>query len=249
VLPGVARTTINGNYVVNTDGQSVANLTVTGTLYVIANNVTVTNVQAANVAINQGPLGSYAIPVKDSMTLRHIEAVGVTNVGGNHITITDSRIGAGQTGTAIQLSNYIQPNGTYLPCDYVDLERNVVAGLGHITAGIGVHSEAIHLMGVRHSIIRDNVLNWTAPDAGTWAQVSAVVFLQGWSNVPIADAVVDHNDISGGSYFSTYMGGIANVLTNNTFHPFDSRTAPVYPLNPGETLSRSGNFLNGVPIG
>jgi len=231
--------------VVNTDGKSVANLTVTGTLYVIANNVTVTNVQAAGLAFNQSPGGNYASPVKDSMTVSHVTTGGVTNVGGTHITLTDSRIGAGQKGTAIQLSN----NGTAMPCDYVDLERNVIAGLSSIPANSGVHSEAIHFLGVRHSILRDNVLDWTAPDAGTWSQVTGVIVLQNAGGAVITDAVIDHNDIAGGSWYAMYMGGVANVLTNNTFHVTDSRTSPVYPLAPGDSLSRSGNWWNAVSIG
>jgi len=250
VLPGVRRREITGDFVIRTDGQSLSDVSISGTLYVMANHVTVTNVRAASIGLNAGPQGSYAIPVKDSMTLSHVETGGIANVGGTHVTITDSRIGAGQRGTAIQLSNYVQPDCTYLPCDYVDLERNVVDGLASIPANSGVHSEAIHLLGVRHAVIRDNLLNWVAPDPGTWAQITAVLVMQGSRGVGISDVVVDHNDINGGSYYQSYLGGDGVVLTDNTFHTSSllGRASPIYPLAAGDTLMRSGNYANGKPI-
>ncbi|MCU1679111.1 MAG: hypothetical protein JWM93_3869 [Frankiales bacterium] len=247
LLPGVARKTVAGDYVAKTDGERLENLTVTGTLYVGAGGVTVKNVKAANVALNMLPGGNYLSPVKDGMTLSHVETGGIVNVGGTHITITDSRIGAKQRGTAIQLTNY-EHNGVKYPCENVIIANNVVTGLSRIPASSDVHSEAIHLLGVTHVEIAHNELRWVAPDAATRKQVTGVVVSQSSYGVESSDVVVADNDIFGGGFFQVYAGGKDTVVVDNRFNSGPGMTGVLYPLTPTDTFSESGNTLDGAAV-
>ncbi|MCU1677881.1 MAG: hypothetical protein JWM93_2639 [Frankiales bacterium] len=246
VLAGVARTSVTGDFVARTDGATISNLTVSGTFYIAANNVTVSNVKAGGFSFNAAPGGNYYYPVKNSMTLSHVEAVGVSNVGGTHINIYDSRFGQGQTGTAIQLTSYY--DGTKMfPCDYIDMQRNVVDGLASIPANSGVHSEAIHLLGARHVILRNNNLRWMAPDAGTKSQITGVFVNQSAYGVTPTDVVIDGNDISGGGYYQIYATGTASVMSNNRFISAGGGNV-LYPLTSADSMTRYGNRVDGTLI-
>jgi hypothetical protein len=260
---GPALTLHSGDYVMKTDGSNISNLHITGNLYLAANNLTVTNVQVdGNIGLNSAPGGNYFYPVKRNHSLSYVSARSVWSVGLDTVTFDHCHFG-NTADTFMQLADNKDSNHLLL-ADRLIIKNSLFDNLRPLPPGGGWHLEAIHLMGVTHVALINNVFDYRPPDQDTANYITATLNL-GSSNTPADSLALDGNWLYGGGWHQLYFLSSAGVIKNNRFSTYRSpdgsiSSSIIYPgdaynsadLQPyGGTypeFQQSGNTLDGKPV-
>ncbi|WP_160161517.1 hypothetical protein [Embleya hyalina] len=239
-----------GDLEINVDGTSISNMNIQGNLFVVANDVTVTNVKVDGyIAINRGRTGIAPLPVKRNMRFTNIDVRTIDNVGLDTVVVDRARFRGATDTTHFQATNY-RRDGKFWKCDGLTLSNSVFDPPPPVTNS-EVHMEALHPMGCSNLVIRNNVFDMTAPNPRTKAQTTAIMMLQTWNDRVNENVVFDGNELRGGGYYQLYLHAKNMSVTNNRFHSY-REGAPVYPPSanpePYTPFTQSGNTLDGKPI-
>ncbi|MGW1991433.1 hypothetical protein [Embleya sp. NPDC001921] len=248
--PGSTLTKHAGDLEISVDGTSISNLDIQGNLFVVANNVTVTNVKVGGyVAINRGRTGIAPLPVKRNMKFSNIDVRTIDNVGLDTVVVDRARFRGATDSTHFQATSYRQ-GGNFWKCDGLTLTNSLFDPPPPIKDP-EVHLEALHPMGCSNLVIRNNVFDMTAPNPETKRQTTGIMMLQTWNDRVNENVVFDGNELRGGGYYQLYLHAKNMSVTNNRFHSYP-QGAPVYPPSANsETyypFTQSGNTLDGKPI-
>ena len=198
--------------------SSIANLHITGSLYITGSNVSITNVAVdGTVYINATPTGGMVSPVPSNVTLRRLSATNMFSNGFDGLTLDAVQLVNTHDGPHAQLFNY-QANGVTYPASNLVIENSWFHGL--LPSTTDAHVENLHLGGVQRALIRNNEFDMIAPDANTRQYITASVDLETQMyGVFNSDIVFADNVVRGGGYYQLYFCAAgSNSVSGNRFY-------------------------------
>lgn len=248
VIAGTELKTHSGNLTVTADGTNVSNLNITGSLFVVANNVTVTNVKVSSrIVINQDSNGNFPHPVKQNMTFRNVEARTIDNVGLEKVVIDKAKLTSGAGSTHFQATNYSY-GGKFWQCNDLTITNSYFAQPPDVTDP-NTHREAFHPMGCTNIVVRNNYFNMLARNQFSLERTTAIVNFETRNGVVNENVVYDNNYHYGGGYYQVYLNAKNMKVTNNRFYtyPGGSIVFPPRSINPYYPFEQSNNFIDDKP--
>lgn len=249
VVAGTELKTHSGNLTVTADGTSVSNLNITGSLFVVANNVTVTNVKVGSrIVINQDSNGNFPHPVKQNMTFRNVEARTIDNVGLENVVIDKAKLTSGQSSTHFQATNYSY-GGKLWQCNNLTLTNSYFAQPPDVTDP-NTHREAFHPMGCTNVVVRNNYFNMLARNQFSLERTTAIVNFETRNGIVNENVTYDGNYHYGGGYYQVYLNAKNMKVTNNRFYTYTggSIVFPPRSINPYYPFEQSNNFIDDKPV-
>lgn len=248
VVAGTELKTHTGNLTITSDGTSISNLNITGSLFVVANNVTVTNVKVGSrIVINQDSNGNFPHPVKKNMTFKNVEARTIDNVGLEKVVIDKAKLTSGASSTHFQATNYSY-GGKLWQCNDLTLINSYFAQPPDVTDP-ATHREAFHPMGCTNVVVRNNYFNMLARNDFSLQRTTAIVNFETRSGIVNENVVYDGNYHYGGGYYQVYLNAKNMKVINNRFYTYPGGTIvfPPRSINPYYPFEQSNNYIDDKP--
>jgi hypothetical protein len=201
-VPAGTALTASGSLSLETDGQVVSGLDITGCVEVKARNVTI---RKSKITCGSG---NYAVRVED----------GATNVVLEDVEID----GAGQTSTAVCCGNYtIRRANIHDTVDGPRLGSNTMivdSWIHDLSRRSGSHNDAMQTTGGQNIVVRHNRLD--AYNASTKDPFNAAIMVGSTSTPEVRNLLVEDNYCNGGNYtigVRPDLKAVDVVFRNNVF--------------------------------
>lgn len=233
-VPAGTALTASGSLSLDTDGQVVSGLDITGCVEVKARNVTI---RQSKITCGSG---TYAVRVTDDATGLVLEDVEID--------------GSGKTSTAVCCGNYtIRRANIHNTIDGPRLGSNttiVDSWIHDLSRGSGSHNDAMQTTGGQNIVVRHNRLD--AYNANTKDPFNAAIMVGSTTSPEVRNLLVEDNYCNGGNYtigVRPDLKAVDVVFRNNVFGRDHRFGAVARWGHPGITWERTNVYADtGRPV-